>query len=266
MAELLGILISLGTIFFIPAIIVLASFIKQIDQYERGVRFAFGKYSGIMEPGWRLVIPVLQSYRKVDMRIRVSDVPDQEIMTRDNIPVNINAVIYYRVADAAKAIIEVESYNYAVVQLAQVTMRNIIGEVELDALLTNRETLSQRIRELVDKRTETWGVDVQSVELKDISLPDNMKRTIAKQAEAEREKRAVIINAEGEKIAAENISAAAKMLSQTPGALHLRTLNSINDISSDQSNTVVFCIPLEVLRALEGVSQYLQDKSKKAGS
>lgn len=233
-------------------LLVLISFIKQINQYQRGVRFTMGRFSGIMEPGWRVIIPVFQGYQKVDMRTKAVDVPDQNAITRDNVPVLVNAVIYYKVSDAEKAIIEVEDFRYAISQYAQTTMRNIVGEVTLDELLSSRDQIADRIREIVDKETDAWGLQVQNVELKDVSLPENMQRTIAKQAEAEREKRAVIINAEGELAAAEKVSQAAKMLSDVPGALHLRTLQSINDISSDQSNTVVFTLPLEILKALEG--------------
>lgn len=234
------------------AFLVLISFIKQVNQYQRGVRFTMGRFSGIMEPGWRIIIPVFQGYQKVDMRTKAVDVPDQNAITRDNVPVLVNAVIYYKVSDAQKAIIEVEDFRYAISQYAQTTMRNIVGEVTLDELLSSRDQIADRIREIVDKETDAWGLKVQNVELKDVSLPDSMQRTIAKQAEAEREKRAVIINSEGELAAAENVSRAAKMLSDVPGALHLRTLQSINDISSDQSNTVVFTLPLEILKALEG--------------
>lgn len=234
------------------AIVVLVFLIKQVNQYERGVRFTMGRYSGIMEPGWRIIIPVFQTYQKVDMRTKAVDVPDQNAITRDNVPVEVNAVIYYKVADAMKAIIEVEDFRYAISQYAQTTMRNIVGEVTLDELLSNRDQIADRIREIVDKETDAWGLKVLNVELKDVRLPESMQRTIAKQAEAEREKRAVIINSEGELAAAQNVSEAARMLSLVPGALHLRTLQSINDISSDQSNTVVFTVPLEILKALEG--------------
>ncbi|HEX2792713.1 MAG TPA: slipin family protein [Candidatus Paceibacterota bacterium] len=236
---------------FIAAVAVIA-IIKQINQYERGVRFTMGRFSGIMEPGWRIIIPVFQTHQKVDMRTKAVDVPDQNAITRDNVSVRVNAVIYYKVSDAEKAIIEVEDFRYAVSQYAQTTMRNIVGEVTLDELLSSRDQIADRIREIVDKETDAWGLKVQNVELKDVSLPDAMERTIGKQAEAEREKRAVIINSEGELAAAQNLAQAAQMLSQVPGALHLRTLQSINDISSDQSNTVIFTLPLEVLRALEG--------------
>lgn len=211
-----------------------------------------GRYSGIMNPGWRIVIPIFQSYKKVDMRVKAVDVPDQKAITRDNVSVTVNAVIYYKVSSAEKAIIEVENFFYAISQYAQTTMRNIVGEVTLDELLAGREKIADRIREIVDKETDAWGLKVNNVELKDISLPENMERTIAKQAEAEREKRAVIINSEGELAASANMAKAAEILSAIPGALHLRTLQSINDISSDQSNTVVFAVPLELLKAFSG--------------
>ncbi len=226
--------------------------IRQINQYERGVRFTLGKFTGIMIPGWRLVIPIFQSYQKVDIRTKAVDVPDQNAITRDNVSVKVNAVIYYKVSEAEKAVIEVEDFRYAISQYAQTTMRNIVGEVTLDELLSSRDKIADRIREIVDKETDAWGLKVQNVELKDVSLPAEMERTIGKQAEAEREKRAVIINSEGELAASENISKAALMLSSTPGALHLRTLQSINDMSSDQSNTVVYMVPIEALKALEG--------------
>ncbi len=231
---------------------IIISGIRQINQYERGVRFTMGKFSGIMSPGWSVIIPVFQSYQKVDMRTKAIDVPDQNAITRDNVSVQVNAVIYYKVSDAEKAIIEVEDFRYAISQYAQTTMRNIVGEVTLDELLSGRDRIADRIREIVEKETGAWGLTVQNVELKDVSLPEDMQRTIAKQAEAEREKRAVIINSEGELAAAQNVSQAAKMLSEVPGALHLRTLQSINDISSDKSNTIVFTVPLEILKAIEG--------------
>jgi len=205
-----------------------------------------------MEPGWRIVIPVFQSYKKVDMRVKAVDVPDQKAITRDNVSVMVNAVIYYKVSSAEKAVIEVEDFFYAITQYAQTTMRNIVGEVTLDELLSGRERIADRIREIVDKETDAWGLKVNNVELKDVSLPENMERTIAKQAEAEREKRAVIINSEGELAASKNMSEAARILSATPGALHLRTLQSINDVSSDQSNTIIFTVPLEIIQAFTG--------------
>lgn len=243
-----GFTILLG---LIVIIVIAVLIIRQVNQYEKGVFFTIGKFTGIREPGWRIVIPIFQSMKKVDMRVKAVDVPEQKAITKDNIAVGVTAVIYYRVVDAAKAILEVEDFIYAMSQLAQTTMRNAVGEVELDDLLSQRDKISERIRNVVDEASELWGIKVSNVELKDISLPADMERTIAKQAEAEREKRAVIIKAEGEVMAAENMAKAATTLAAAPGALHLRTLQSINDISSDQSNTVVFAVPLEVLRALE---------------
>jgi len=234
--------------------------IRQINQYEKGVKFTFGKFSSVIEPGWRLVFPIFQSCHKVDVRVKAVDVPDQNAITRDNVSVKVNAVIYYKVSDVAKAVIEVEDFRYAISQYAQTTMRNIVGEVTLDELLSSRDKIAERIREIVDKETDEWGLKVNNVELKDVSLPPELERTIGKQAEAEREKRAVIINSEGELAASENIAKAAKQLSVTPGALHLRTLQSINDMSSDQSNTVVYMVPVEILKGFEGFSQNVLPK------
>jgi len=239
----------------ITVLFVLLASIKQINEYERGVKFQLGKYIGIMEPGWRIVIPIFQTYQKVDIRVKAVDVPDQDAITKDNVSVNVNAVLYYRVNNAESAIIKVEYFDYAVSQLAQTTMRDVVGEVTLDELLMNRDEISQRIQTIVDKASDPWGIKIASVDLKHIELPENMKRTIAKQAEAEREKRAVIIKAEGEVIAADNMAKAASILGGANGALHLRTLQSINDLSSDQSNTVVFAMPLEILRAFEGLKK-----------
>lgn len=236
----------------IPVLIVILSFIRQVNQYERGIVFTMGKYTKIWEPGWHILIPVFQKLVKVDVRVKAVDVPDQEAITKDNIPVKINAVIYYKVNDAGKAVIEVEDFFYAVSQLAQTTMRNAVGEVQLNELLANKQQVSESIRKVVDKVSDAWGIDVQSVELKDIILPETLKRTIAKVAEAEREKQAVIISSEGEVMSAVNMAKAAETLATSPGALHLRTLQSINDISSDQSNTTVWMVPMEVLKALEG--------------
>jgi regulator of protease activity HflC (stomatin/prohibitin superfamily) len=208
-----------------------------------------------MGPGLKLLFWPFQTMKKVDIRVKAVDVPDQEAITQDNISARINAVIYYRVTDAAKSIIEVENFRYAISQLAQTTMRNIVGELSLDELLSQREQASSKIKEIVDSLTDPWGIKVDNVELKDITLPPEMKRTMAKQAEAERERRSVVIKAQGEIEAAENLTNAAQMLSSTPGALHLRTLTTLNDLSSDQSNTVIFALPLEVLRAFERISE-----------
>ena len=240
--------------FIIAVIIITLSFLREVKQYERGVVLTMGKFTGIRQPGWSVIVPIFQKMEKVDIRVKAVDVPDQKVITKDNVSATINAVIYYKVSDARKAVIEVENFFYAVSQLAQTTMRNIIGSAELDQVLSQRDELSQRIQAIVDRETEQWGIAVVNVELKDFSLPEDMERTIAKQAEAERERRSVIIKAEGEVAAAENMAKAAKMLSSSSGALHLRTLQSLNDLSSDQSNTVVFAVPLEILRAVESAN------------
>jgi len=240
------------TILLVIVVLVIVS-IRQVNQYQKGVKFQLGKFIKMVEPGWSLVFPIFQSMVKIDLRTKAVDVPYQEAITKDNVSAKINAVIYYKVADASKAVLEVENFWNAVSQLAQTTMRNVIGQMELDELLANRDAAASRIREIIDKTSENWGIKVETVELKDITLPENMQRVIARQAEAERERRAVIIKSGGEVIAADNLAKAAAMLSSAPGALHLRTLNSINDISSDQSNTVIFAIPLEVLRAFEKI-------------
>ena len=229
--------------------------IRQINEYERGILFTFGKYSKVLNPGWHVILPVIQFYKKVDIRTKAVDVPEQETITRDNVSIRINAVIYYKVFDAGKAIVEVENFYYAVSQLAQTTMRNIVGSVTLDQLLSDREKISGEICTVIDKATDAWGIKLENVELKDVALPEEMKRVIAKAAEAEREKAAVITKAQGEVEAAENLARAANMMGNTPGALHLRTLSTLNDLSSDQSNTVIFAVPVEVLRALEGLGQ-----------
>jgi len=229
--------------------------IKQINQYQKGVKFTLGKYAGLMEPGWRLVWPIFQFYRKVDLRVRAVDVPDQGAITKDNVSVTVNAVIYYKVNHADKAILEVENFYYAISQMAQTTMRDAVGQVDLDQLLSQRDQVSENIRSIIDTATDPWGIKVNNVELKDVILPEEMKRVIGKQAEAEREKRALIIKSEGEVLASENMAKAAGTLSEVSGALHLRTLQSINDISSDKSNTIVFATPLEVLRAFESFNK-----------
>lgn len=246
------------SLLIIFVLLVLCS-LKQINQYERGVKFTVGKFSSIMEPGWRIVWPIFQSYKKVDIRTKVVDVPEQEAITKDNVSIRINAVIYYKVFNASQAILEVENFFYAIAQLAQTTMRNAVGSVTLDELLSEREKISTNIKEIIDKETDPWGIKVENVELKDISLSDEMKRVIARAAEAEREKLAVITKAKGEAEAAENLAKAAEVLTNVPGALHLRTLETINDVSSDQSNTIFFAVPMELLDAIRGFS----DKMKK---
>lgn len=235
--------------------VILMMFIKIIFEYERGVLFTLGRYSKIMNPGVNFIIPFIQNYKKVDIRIKTVDIPKQEVMTADNVPVRVNAVVYFKISDPKKAILDIQDYMFAVAQYAQTALRDVIGQRTLDEVLTKREELAIQIEKIVDVETDPWGIDVTAIKMQDVELPENLKRTMAKQAEAEREKRASIIKAEGEVIASGNLAKAAKTLATAPGALHLRTLQTLNDLSSDQSNTVVFTVPLEILSALAGFNK-----------
>ena len=246
----------------VVAVILLRS-IRQVDEYERGVKFRFGKYKKIVEPGWRLVLPIIESMKKIDVRTKAVDVPEQDAITKDNVSIRINAVLYYSIFDAAKVIISVENYKFAVGQLAQTTMRNAVGAVTLDELLAQRDRISEEICKIIDEATDPWGIKVENVELKDVSLPEEMKRVIARAAEAERERAAVITKAQGEVEAAKNLAEAANTMASTPGALHLRTLSTISDISSDQSNTILMCLPMEILDAFKAVAKNPDEVVKK---
>ena len=246
------ILLGLLSPLVVVVLFVLACSVRQITEYERGILFRFGKFKKILNPGWNIVLPIIESYQKIDIRTKAVDVPEQDAITKDNVSIRINAVLYYKVFDASKAVIAVERYQYAVSQLAQTTMRNAVGAVTLDELLSEREKISTEICKVIDEATDPWGIKVENVELKDIKLPEEMQRVIAKVAEAEREKAAVITKSKGEIEASNNLAEAANIMYNAPGALHLRTLSTLNDLSSDQSNTIIFAVPIEVLRAFEG--------------
>jgi regulator of protease activity HflC (stomatin/prohibitin superfamily) len=256
---LIGMLMPIALLLFF---LILAT-VKIIYQYERGVVFSLGKYSTTLQPGLRFVIPLIQTYVPVDMRTRVIVVPPQDTITKDNVSVKVNAVLYFSIKDASLSVIKINDFMFATSQLAQTTMRNVVGEVTLDQLLANRDSISKRIKEIVDKATDPWGIDVKSVELKDVELPVDMKRIMAKQAEAERLKSAVIIRSQGDADAAEKVAQAAEMLATTDGALHLRTLQSLNDVASDPSNTVIFYVPFDILQPYEGGYKLEKEKAKK---
>ena len=240
----------------IVAVVVLNLFFFIIKEYERGVVFTLGKLDPTpKKPGLRMIIPGLQKMVKVDQRTITLDVPAQDVITRDNVSVKVNAVLYYRVIDANKAIAQVYDYHYATSQLAQTTLRSVCGEAELDELLTKREELNTRIQKIVDEQTDPWGVKVSLVELKHIDLPQEMQRAMARQAEAERERRAKIIQAEGEFQASEKLKDAAAVMNQEPLTLQLRYLETLRQISTEQHSTVLFPIPLEMLRAFGGKQQ-----------
>ncbi|MBT4870166.1 MAG: slipin family protein [Candidatus Diapherotrites archaeon] len=252
---LLGAILVFIPIIIIVLIVLALSAIKIVTEYERGIKFTLGRYSGIMGPGLNFVIPILQSYRKLDIRIKTVDIPKQEVMTKDNVPVRVNAVVYFEVKDPEKAVLNIQDYTYAVAQYAQTALRDIIGNKSLDEVLSRRDEIASEIELVVDKETDPWGLNVTGIKMQDVELPENLKRTMAKQAEAERERRGTVIKALGEVEASDNLAKAAKTLAASPGALHLRTLNTLNDLSSDQSNTVIFAMPLEVLRAFEAVGK-----------
>ncbi|MBR9700146.1 slipin family protein [Candidatus Woesearchaeota archaeon] len=243
-----------GSIIGIVAILYVLSGLKVVNEYERGVRFTLGKFTSMMKPGLKIVFPIIQSWERIDIRVKAIDVPDQETITKDNVSVRINAVLYYKVTDAKLAVLVVRDFMFATSQIAQTTMRDVVGMESLDSVLSSREDISKRIQGVVDKATDPWGIKIEAVELKHIEVPQEMKRVMARQAEAEREKRAVIIKSEGEVTAASNLSDAAKNLVKFPGALHLRTLQSINDLSSDKSNTIVYALPKELLSTLKKMS------------
>ncbi len=241
------------SIFFlaIPAIIVVALLsIRIINQYERGVLFRLGRFSGVREPGLNLIIPVVDRLDVLDVRTNVISIPQQETMSKDNVSVSIDAVIYYNVSDTRAAILNVEYYSYATAMLAQTTLRDIVGETTLDELLTKREMVSKRVQEIVAKRAADWGVKIDAVEIKEIQLPDDLIRVMAKEAEAEREKRAVVIKASGELEAARSLAQAASELNAIPGGLHIRMLQTVNNLGNEKSRTKVITTPSEVLKAI----------------
>ena len=228
------------------AVIVIISSIKIVNQYERGVVLTLGKFSGVREPGLRLIVPFIQVMRKIDVRSTPIDVPKQEVITKDNVTVGVDAVVYFKVIDAPKAMLETVNYAYATSQFAQAALRDVAGNADLDELLSNREGMSQQIKEIVDSETDKWGIDVENVKLQNIELPQDMKRAMARQAEAERERRGVVIAAEGEKQAAQAVADAAAMLSKVPGGINIRTLQTLEKISVEASQKTLVILPTEL--------------------
>ncbi len=235
----------------IAVLALIAASLKILPEYERGVVFLLGRFQIVKGPGLRLVVPVIQRMVRVDLRVRVLDVPTQDVISRDNVSVHVNAVVYYRVMDAEKAIIQVEDFMLATSQLAQTTLRSVLGQHELDEMLAEREKLNKDIRVILDEQTDAWGIKVANVELKHVDLDETMIRAIAKQAEAERVRRAKIIDAEGEQQAAQKFLEAAQTLSQQPEAMHLRYLTTLHEISSERSSTIVFPFPMDLRGVFE---------------
>ncbi|HEU4715879.1 MAG TPA: slipin family protein [Candidatus Saccharimonadales bacterium] len=241
-----GFMVFIG---IIVAMFVLSG-IKIVNQYERGVVLTLGKFTGIREPGLRLIVPIFQRMVKVDVRTNTIDIPKQEVITKDNVTVNVDAVVYFRVKDAQRAVLEVTNYIYASSQFAQAALRDVTGNVELDSLLGKRDEVSTQIKEIVDTQSEKWGIDVENVKIQNIELPQDMKRAMAKQAEAERERRAVIITAEGEKAAAQAVADAAAILAKTGGGINIRTLQTLEKISVEPSQKTLVVLPTELTNAI----------------
>lgn len=238
------------TVIGIAIAVFVLSGIKIINQYERGVVLTLGRYTGIRQPGLRVVVPVFQRLIKVDVRSTPIDVPKQEIITKDNVTVGVDAVVYLRVVEASRAVLETTNYVYATSQFAQAALRDVTGNADLDELLSKREEISQKIKEIVDAETEKWGIDVENVKIQNIELPQDMKRAMAKQAEAERERRAVIITAEGEKAAAQAVADAATILAKTNGGISIRTLQTLEKISVEPSQKTVVLLPADLTGAV----------------
>ncbi len=251
----------MGLIVFLVVlgIIILSNAIRIVPEYERGVIFRLGRLIGAKGPGLFFLIPLVDRMVKVSLRTVTFDVQPQEIMTKDNVPAKVNAVVYFRVLDPNKAIVEVQNYQLATMQIAQTTLRGVLGQSELDELLSDREKINQKLQQIIDEQTDPWGIKVSVVEVKEVELPETMKRAMARQAEVERERRAKIINAEGEYQASEKLAAAAKVLAQVPEAIQLRFLQTANEISAEKNSTIVFPIPMDLLA---GIRKFVKPEEK----
>jgi len=246
--------VTIGGCFFVGGLlvvlVVVLRSVRLLYEYERGVVFTLGKYAGMREPGLTLVVPVLQTMEKVDMRIKTAEIPRQEVMTKDNIPMLVNAVVYFKVIKPEDAIIKIEDYAFAIRQYTQAALRDVIGNSEMDFVLTEREQIAESIKEIVDSETDGWGIDVESIKIQELELPAEMKRAMAQQAEAERERRAVIIASQGELEASKRLQEAAETMAESPGAMHLRTLQTIRAIAADPSEKIVLFVPSDLGQAL----------------
>jgi regulator of protease activity HflC (stomatin/prohibitin superfamily) len=244
-------IISIPLLFLVLVIIsAIASAIKVVQEYERGVIFRLGRLVGAKGPGLFLIIPIIDRMWKVDLRVVTLDVPSQEAITRDNVTVKVNAVVFFRVVDPSSAVVKVEDFKRATWNIAQTTLRNVLGQSELDELLSNREEINKKLQTIIDETTEPWGVKVSIVEVKDVELPQSMQRAMAKQAEAEREKRAKIVHAEGEFAAAKNLASAAALMAANPVSIQLRYLQTLSEISVEKNSTIIFPIPINLLEKL----------------
>ena len=252
--------VIVGGLILIPIVV------RVIYQYEKGIMFRLGKYAGTREPGLTVVIPIIEELRKVDMRIMTLDIPKQSVMTKDNVPVSVNGVLYFKVIKPEDAVIKVQNYEYAMGQYAQTALRDVIGAMSLDEVLSERTAIGEKIRDVVDNGTKDWGLDVTDIKLQDVEVPDDLKRMMSRQASAEREKRATIIKAEGDKMASQNLADAAKVMTSTPGGMQLRVLQTLDGLGPTPSNTIVIPLPLELLDGFKEIASALRDMREAKGN
>ena len=252
-------LLGCAPVIIIGGLIAIPMVVRVVYQYEKGLMFQLGKYAGIREPGLTIVIPILQEMRKVDMRILTLDIPKQSVMTKDNVPVSVNGVLYFKVVKPEDAVIKVQNYEYAMGQYAQTALRDVVGAMSLDDVLSERDAIGNRIRDVVDEGTKDWGLDVTDIKLQDVEVPEDLQRMMSRQASAEREKRATIIKAEGDKMAAQNLADAAKTMTSTPGGMQLRVLQTLDGLGPTPSNTIIIPIPLELLDGFKEIAAALRD-------
>jgi regulator of protease activity HflC (stomatin/prohibitin superfamily) len=241
-------------------LIVLASSVRIINQWETGVRFRLGRLKDTLQPGLRFVVPVLDSIRRIDMRIVTIDIPRQQVITKDNVPISVNGVVYFRVDNASTAVIKIQDYEYAVSQYAQTALRDVAGSMSLDQVLSERESIGKDIEQIVEKASKNWGIEVTEIKLQDIDMPEDLKRIMSRQASSEREKRATIIKSEGDAMAAANLAKAAQIMTKTNGAMQLRTLQTIDGLGPSPSNTVILAVPVDILELAKSLNSKIKKK------
>ena len=254
-------MMALISLLITVVVLVIIFGLRIINQYEKGAKFRLGKYVGTLSPGLKWVIPGIEWIKKVDMRVIAEDIPSQEVMTKDNVPIRVNGVVFFKVVEAEKAVLEVSNYRYAVAQLAQSSLRDMVGKADLDTILSKREEIGNKIRSIVDKETDPWGIKITDVKIKDIELPENMKRAMANQAEAERQRRARVILAEAEKQASEKLVEAGKIMDKSPSALKLRLYQTLSDIAVEKNSTIVFPFPEEMMHMFSSFSKTSKKKN-----
>ncbi len=260
LGEIIVIFFSLIFPLFIVLLIVAAFSIRIVNQWETGVRFRLGRFVDTLQPGLRFIIPIIDSVKKIDMRILTIDIPRQQVITKDNVPIMVNGVVYFKVVDAATAIIKVQDYIYAVSQYAQTALRDVVGGMSLDQVLGEREEIGKDIEKIVENAAKSWGIEVTDIKLQDIDMAEDLKRLMSRQASSEREKRATIIKAEGDRMAAENLSKAAELMLKSPGAMQLRTLQTIDGLGPTASNTVILAVPVDLMELIHNISSAVGKK------